>query len=184
MVGENTTSENMNDNCEICMHYCKGEEGKECHGFPQENDPVPTEDEILRWEKAFDGLRPVNDCPWMKVKPNDLTFVDMDNDAEQPVEVGNLTGFKPGQKLVHLTELGGQPWMRIVTFEKEVILGGGIGLVIYVKEMSGYIDDQSLYSLEHIQKTIDDYTEEDARQWRAINDGIAPAPLLHCSVMR
>lgn len=117
-----------------------------------------------------------------KININDLEFVDLEGEMTVP-DGTSFTGFKPGQKLVHLTELGGQPWLRIVTFEKEVILGS-IGLVIYVKEMSGYIDDRSLYSLEHIQKMIDDYTEEDARQWRAINDGIAPAPLMYYTVMR
>jgi len=110
-----------------------------------------------------------------QINPDDLTFVTMEDDAIHPVEDGSFTGFKPGQKLLYLTESGGRPHMRIVTFEKEAILGGGIGLVIYVKECSGYLDSQKLYSLENIQDMFDDYTEKDARRWRAIDDGIIPA---------
>jgi len=116
---------------------------------------------------------PMND----KIDINDLEFVDLEGEMTVP-DGTSFTGYKPGQKILYLTELGGQPWMRIVTFEKEAILGGGIGLVIYVKEMGGYLDTQSLYSLEHIQNMFDSYTEKDAKRWRAIDDGITPAVML------
>ena len=113
-----------------------------------------------------------------QINPDNLTFVDMDDDAEHPIRTGSFTGFKPGQKILHLTESGGQPDMRIVTIEREAMLGGGIGLVVFVKEHSGYLDTQSLYSFEHIKSMFDYYTEEDARRWRAIDDGIIPAAQL------
>ena len=113
-----------------------------------------------------------------QINPDDLIFVDMDDDAEQPVKVGSFSGFKPGQKLLHLTELGGRPHMRIVTFEKEAIVGGAVGLVVYVKEHSGYLEASDLNTLESIQDMVNDYTEKDARRWRAIDDGIIPAAQL------
>ena len=111
-----------------------------------------------------------------QIDPDDLEFVSMNDDAEMTVPDGtSFTGFKPGQKLLHLTELGGQPQIRIVTFEKEAILGGGIGSVVYVREYSGHLEDYTLYTLESIQDMVDDYTEKDARRWRAIHDSILPA---------
>lgn len=113
-----------------------------------------------------------------QINPDNLTFVTMDDDDIQPAEDGSFTGFKPGQKLLYLTELGGQAHVRIVTFEKEAIIGGAVGLVVYVKEHSGYLEASDLNTLESIQDMFNDYTEKDARRWRAIDDGIIPAAQL------
>lgn len=89
--------------------------------------------------------------------------------------VETLTGFKPGQKLLYLTELGGRPHMRIVTFRKE----GDIGyIVLYVEEFDEYIEVGQLYSFESIKDQFDSYDDKEKRRWRAINDGILPAALL------
>lgn len=109
-----------------------------------------------------------------QIDPDDLEFVELKGETTVPSGT-SFTGFKPGQKLLHLTTCGGQPDMRIVTFENEKILGGGVGLVVTVKEHVGYLEDHELYTLESIQERFDDYTEEDARRWRAIHDGIIPA---------
>ena len=114
-----------------------------------------------------------------QINPDDLTFVAMDDNTGHPVEAGSFTGFEPGQKVLHLTGLGGRPHMRIVTIEKEAIIDGGIGLVVYVKEYSGYLEASDLTTIESIQDMINDYTEQDARRWRAIDDGIIPAVMLN-----
>lgn len=113
-----------------------------------------------------------------QINPEDLTFVTMEDDDIHPVEDGSFTGFKPGQKLLYLTESGGRPHMRIVTFEKEVIMGGAVGLVVYVKEHMCYLEASDLNTLESIQDMFNRYTEKEARRWRAIDDGIIPAAQL------
>ena len=125
----------------------------------------------------------LGEVKWMKdqreqINPDDLTFVTMGDDDIHPVENGSFTGFKPGQKLLHLTEFGGRPHMRIVTFEKEAIIGGAVGLVVYVKEHMCYLEPSDLFTIESIQDMFNNYTEEDARRWRAIDDGIIPPVLL------
>lgn len=92
----------------------------------------------------------------------------------------NIFGFKPGQKLLYLTELGGQPHMKIVTFVREIEVGsiGNEYIAITVQEFTGYVEQDRLYSLESIQDKFDSYTDKDARRWRAIGDGITPAAML------
>ena len=89
----------------------------------------------------------------------------------------NFTGFEPGQKLLYLTELGGQPHMRIVTFVREIEVGriGNEYNAINVREFNGYVECHHIYSFESIKDMFDDYDEKDARRWRAIDHGILPA---------
>jgi len=85
----------------------------------------------------------------------------------------NLTGFKPGQKLLYLTVFGGQPDTRIVTFRREGDEPGYI--VVHVDEFGGYISPQSLHSLESIRDKFDSHDDKEKRRWRAVHDGIIPA---------
>lgn len=67
--------------------------------------------------------------------------------------------------------------MRIVTFVREIEVGrfGNEYNAINVRELNGYVECHQIYSFEVIKDMFDDYTEKDARRWRAIDHGILPA---------
>ena len=91
-----------------------------------------------------------------------------------------VTGFKPGQKLLYLTEFGGQPQMRIVTFAGEVEVGrpGDEYDAITVQEFDGYIEYHQVHTFDAIAEMFNSYDEKERRRWRAIHDGIIPAVML------
>lgn len=89
-----------------------------------------------------------------------------------------MTDFEKGEKLLYLTESGGQPKVRIVIFENEVD-SEMYGLLIHVRECVGYIEPHQLYSLEEIQDMFECHDAAKARRWRAIDEGITPAALLN-----
>ncbi len=53
---------------ENCEHYSiDDDDGMDiCYGFPQDDDPTPTDDEVDRWDRAFHGDCPATECPWYK----------------------------------------------------------------------------------------------------------------------